>query len=599
MQQGSKKKEITPKEKVKLVLQSRVEGYENIGHLLNDLQTDFGVNGNTLANSFNFYGPRAFDLFLRSEEMRDICEVEDRADEQTIYRAAYDRRVQHIWMEMIVSKREGEKRSQIEEDRRARRMAYSLAEPCGSYRSTRQNQRAVDRNFQNNFQSTETIYKRDARKLNTPSDTIDGNDRPNSSSVSNNHFAPIQVSKESQPNPPLQIFNDGRLQKVAPNEMADNRYHRNIQMQNGSASVSNNHFAPIQLSKESQPNPPLRSFNNGRLQKVAPNEMAENRYHRNIQIQNGSSSETNNHFTPIHVSNESRSNQPFRRFNDDRSQRVAQDDLEENGYRRNTQMQNGSNNHFAPSQVPKESRPDPSLRNIQLQNGSRRPPTPRHNKDVEESDEEEINDWDYEAPKRTKKPTPKSNHVRANDQYHFAPIHVSNDSRSNQPFRRFNDDRLQRVAQDDREENRYRRNIQLQNGSRRPPTPRHNKDVEESDEEEINDWDYEAPKRTKKPTPKSNHVRANDQYHFAPIRFNDGRSQRVARDDLEENGYRRNIQGQGNVFAVRNSNRHAIPIPSRVPARTEPPISFFARFGTALLPKTDDGVKSRQSYRGL
>lgn len=72
--------------------------------------TDFGVNGNTLANSFNFYGPRAFDLFLRSEEMRDICEVEDRADEQTIYRAAYDRRVQHIWMEMIVSKREGEKR---------------------------------------------------------------------------------------------------------------------------------------------------------------------------------------------------------------------------------------------------------------------------------------------------------------------------------------------------------------------------------------------------------------------------------------------------------------------------------------------------------
>ncbi|KAI1716909.1 hypothetical protein Ddc_10040 [Ditylenchus destructor] len=664
MQEESKKKKITPEEKVKLVLQSRVEGYDKIGHLLNDLWTDFGVNGNELAYRFGFRGPRAFDLFLRSEEMQDICEVEDRADEVTIYRAAYDRRVQHIHMEMMVSKREVEKKAQIAEDRRARQMAYSLAEPCGSYRRARQNQpqnqRPVDRGLQSNLQSTETIYKRDARNLNTPG-AIGSNDRPNSSSESNNHFAPTQMSTESKPNPSIRSFKDDRSQRDAQNEPDENRYRRNVQIQNGS---SNNHFAPTQVSEQSRPNPSFQSFKVDRLQSVAQNMMDENRYRKDIQIPNGSSTKSNNHFTPAQISKELRQNPSIQIFNDDRSQRVAQNELKENRYHRNIQMQNGSRRpptpggnvegsdeddindwdyeapkrtmkkptpksnhirpndqyHFAPTQVSNESRQNPSFRvfnddrpqrfaqdepnenryrrNTQMQNGSRRPPTPGGN--GEESDEDDMNDWDYEAPKRPmKKPSPKSNQIRPNDQYHFAPTQVS--EQPNPSFRVFNDDRAQKVEPN---ENHYRRNIKMQNGSRRPPTPGGN--VEDSDEDDINDWDYEAPKRPmKKPTPKSNHIRPNDQYHFAPIQdhqpnpsfqvSNDNRSQRIAQNELGENRYHRNIQDQERVFPARNSNRQSIPIPPR--ARTEHPISFFARFGKDLLPKPDDGLKSRQTYR--
>ncbi|KAI1717013.1 hypothetical protein Ddc_10151 [Ditylenchus destructor] len=587
MQKESKKKEFTLKEKVKLVLQSRVEGYENIGHLLSDLQTEFGIDGNDLAISFGIRGARPFDLFLRSEQMRDICQVEDRTGGVTIYRAAYDRRVQHIFMEMMVSKREGEKKAQLEEERKARQMAYNLAEPCGSYRRARQNQRPVDRGLQSNLQSTETVYKRDARKLNTPTNVIGGNDRPNSSSESNNHCEPAQVSKESRPSPSIQSIKDDRSRRVAPNEPDENRYRRNIgigyrhQTQNG----------------QSRPNPSVQSFNVDRLQSVAQNMMDENRYRKGIQTQNGSSSKSNNHFEPAQVSKELQQNPSIRSFKDDRSQRIAPNEPDENRF----------------------------LRNIQMQNGSRRPPTPGGN--IRESDEDGIDDWDYEVPKRTmKKPPPKSNHIRPNDQYHFSPTQdqervfparnsnrqsipipptqVSNESRQNPSFQSFKEDRSKRIAQKEPDENRYRRNTQMQNGSRRPPTPHRN--AEETDEDEINDWDYEVPKRPmKKPTTKSNHIRPNDQYHFAPIQdhqpnpsfqvSNDNRSQRIAQNELGENRYHRNIQDQERVFPARNSNRQSIPIPPR--ARTEHPISFFARFGKDLLPKPDDGLKSRQTCR--
>ncbi|KAI1713812.1 hypothetical protein Ddc_11704 [Ditylenchus destructor] len=103
---------------------------------------------------------------------------------------------------------------------------------------------------------------------------------------------------------------------------------------------------------------------------------------------------------------------------------------------------------------PNEFLPNESI--IKMQNGSRRPPTPGGN--VEESDEDEIYDWDYESPKRTmKKPTPKSNHIRPNDQYHFAPIQ---DHQPNPSFQISNDNRSQRIAQNELGENRYHRTVQ-------------------------------------------------------------------------------------------------------------------------------------------